>query len=228
MRDDVGVVIPAYNEAVRLPKVLEPVLASSMVRNVVVVDDGSTDDTYAVATHYAETGLVQVVRLPFNRGKAAAVWQGITHVDTSVVVLLDADLLGLLPQHVELLAHPVAVGEADMTIGIFRKGRWVTDWSHRIAPEISGQRGLLTQRLLELPSPDGLGYGLEAFLNRWARQTGWRIQHVELHGVSHVTKEEKLGLMRAAFARMRMYWEVGKGCWQRIARNNGSEPLREG
>ncbi|HID06233.1 MAG TPA: glycosyltransferase family 2 protein, partial [Armatimonadetes bacterium] len=189
MRDDVGVVIPAYNEAGRLPNVLEPVLASSVVRSIVVVDDGSTDSTYAVATHYAGTGLVRVVRLPYNCGKATAVWNGIRHIDTSIVVLLDADLLGLSPKHVEMLAHPIAIGEADMTIGVFRKGRWTTDWSHRIAPEISGQRGLLTQRLLELPSPDGLGYGLEAFLNRWARRTGWRVQHVVLHGVSHVTKE---------------------------------------
>ncbi|MCS7253378.1 MAG: glycosyltransferase family 2 protein [Armatimonadota bacterium] len=220
--DGVGVVIPAYNEAERIEAVLNAVLNASCVSQVVVVDDGSEDGTYDVVSKYAESDGVELTRLPSNRGKAMAVWVGVHHIRQSIVVMLDADLIGLLPSHIELLAEPIWLGEADMTIGVFRKGRWVTDWSHRLAPSISGQRGMRRELLLKLPSPDGVGYGLEAFLNRWANRCGWRVKHIILEGVSHFTKEEKLGFAKALIARSQMYWEIGKTFWYRFT-TDGNE-----
>lgn len=221
--DGVGVVIPAYNEAGRIEAVLNAVLNSDSVSQVVVVDDGSEDETCEVVAEYVKSDGVELIRLPSNRGKAMAVWVGVQCIKQPIVVMLDADLIGLLPEHIELLAEPVSLGIADMTIGVFRKGRWVTDWSHRIAPSISGQRGMRKELLLKLPSPNGLGYGLEAFLNRWAKRHGWRIKHVILEGVSHVTKEEKLGLARAFIERSKMYWEIGKAFWERFTTNGAGE-----
>jgi len=206
----VGVVIPAYNEAERIERVLQAVLCSSVVKQVVIVDDGSVDGTYQVATKYAVEGSVEVMRLPTNMGKAMAFWVGVQRIVQPIVVMLDADLIGLLPKHIEMLAEPISCDDADMTIGVFCRGRWITDWSHKIAPEISGQRGLRKELLLCLPCPDGLGYGLEAFLNWWASKHGWKVKHVMLEGVSHVTKEEKLGLNKALIERTRMYWDIGK------------------
>ncbi len=223
MVDGIGVVIPAYNEAGRIEAVLDAVLNSTSVNQVVVVDDGSEDGTYEVVAEYVKSGGVMLVRLPSNRGKAMAAWVGVQCIKQPIIVMLDADLIGLSPEHVEMLAEPIRLGVADMTIGVFQRGRWATDWSHRIAPNISGQRGLRKELFLKLPSPNGLGYGLEAFLNCWAKRCGWRVKHVVLEGVSHVTKEEKLGIVRALIARSRMYWEIGRALLDSFMTNGGDE-----
>jgi len=214
---NIAVVIPAFNEEERLPAVLEAVTACPAVRQVVVVDDGSEDGTAKVARKFD----VRVIRLEQNRGKAGAVWVGLQEVDQPIVVLLDADLKGLKPLHIETLAKPVADDRVDMTLGVFRGGRLLTDLSHLIAPWVTGQRALPLERIRELPDFSNLGYGLEAALNKFAREHDWVVKTVVLHGVSHVMKEEKLGLLKAVRARASMYLEVGKG-W--LISLNGKKP----
>lgn len=214
---DIAVVIPAYNEEERLPAVLEAVNACSLVRQVIVVDDGSEDETFKVAKNFG----VKVIRLDRNIGKAGAVWVGLQHVKQPIVVLLDADLRGLNPSHIEDLAYPVAHDGVDMTLGVFRGGRIWTDLSHLLAPWVTGQRALPLKRVRELPDFSGLGYGLEAALNKFAKEHRWKVKTVVLYGVSHVMKEEKLGLMKAIRARAAMYLEVGKG-W--LISLNGRDP----
>lgn len=216
---NIAVVIPAFNEEERLPEVLEAVTGCPAVKQAIVVDDGSEDDTSKVARSFG----VKVIRLGQNCGKAGAVWVGLQEVDLPIVVLLDADLKGLKPSHIEALAKPVANEGFDMTLGVFRGGRILTDLSHLIAPWVTGQRALPLERVRELPDFSNLGYGLEAALNKFAREYNWNIKMVVLHGVSHVMKEEKLGLIRAVRARASMYLEVGKG-W--LISLNGKKPQK--
>ncbi|HSM50955.1 MAG TPA: dolichyl-phosphate beta-glucosyltransferase [Thermoanaerobaculia bacterium] len=90
-----SVVIPAYNEGERLGPTLETVLAHLANRpgpaEVIVADDGSGDDTAAVAAAFAARG-VRLVRLPENRGKGAALRAGVAASRGESVLLCDADL----------------------------------------------------------------------------------------------------------------------------------------
>jgi hypothetical protein len=211
---DIGAVVPAFNEEERLPNVLSVVTACPFVRQVVVVDDGSQDNTARVAEQFS----VRVIRFAYNRGKAAAVWTGLQEIHQPVVVLLDADLKGLCPGHVYALARPIALDSADMTLGIFKGGGVLTDLSHRLPPWVTGQRALPLERVHQLPDLSDLGYGLEATISKFAGEHHWRVKTVMLQGVSHVTKEEKLGVRRAFTARAGMYWAMGKARW---ASSNG-------
>ena len=67
-------VIPAYNEAARIKRVLDAVAVSELVDEIIVVDDGSDDSTAETAG--AHNGAI-VVRMPRNRGKAAALTVGV-------------------------------------------------------------------------------------------------------------------------------------------------------
>jgi len=214
---DIGVVVPAFNEEERLPSVLSVVTACPFVRQVIVVDDGSQDNTARVAEQFG----VRVIRLAYNRGKAGAVWVGLQEIRQPVVVLLDADLKGLYPDHVDALARPIALDSVDMTLGIFKGGGIWTDLSHRLPPWVTGQRALPLERVHQLPDFSDLGYGLEATLSKFASEHHWRVKTVMLQGVSHVMKEEKLGFRRALTARAGMYWEVGKTWWVSL---NGKKP----
>ena len=216
---DIGVIIPAFNEEERLPSVLSVVTACPSVRRVVVVDDGSQDNTAGVAEQFG----VQLIRLESNRGKAGAVWVGLQEVRQPIVVLLDADLKGLRPDHVDALARPVAVDGVDMTLGLFKGGRIWTDLFHRLPRWVTGQRALPLERLRQLPDFSHLGYGLEATLSKFASEHNWRVKTVMLQGVSHVMKEEKIGYRRALASRVGMYWEIGKARWASLSGKKPSE-----
>ena len=92
---DLSVVIPAYNEASRLGDTLSRVLAYLERRGrsfeVLVVDDGSADNTVAVAQEFSHRG-VWVLELARNRGKGAALRHGVVASSGAMVLLSDADL----------------------------------------------------------------------------------------------------------------------------------------
>lgn len=169
-----------------------------------VIDDGSRDDTAAVA---ADAG-ARVIRLAVNRGKGGALEAGASQALEDVVVLLDADLVGLTAQHVRDLAAPVLSGEVDMTRGMFAGGRLRTTLAQRVMPQLNGQRALRRLDLLHVPALGASRYGVEVAITRHAIERGWRFVDVPLADVSHVMKEEKRGLAKGLAIRVRMYWEI--------------------
>ncbi|MGQ9880090.1 MAG: glycosyltransferase family 2 protein [Armatimonadota bacterium] len=203
----VTAVIPAYNEETRLPRVLEAVRAASLVDEIVVVSDGSIDDTYEVARHFDG---VHALQLPQNLGKGGAMHVGVCHTDAPVIVFLDADLIGLTPAHVDSLVEPVYRGDADMTLGVFRGGRCATDLAQKLFPFVSGQRAIRRDLFLEVPNVQFARFGVETQITRWAMRRRWRVQYVPLYGVTHPMKEEKLGRLRGTVARLRMYADIAR------------------
>ncbi len=210
-----GVLIPAYNEAARLGRVVETAL-SAKLGPVLVVDDGSTDATAAVAK---EAG-AQVLRLPHNLGKGGAVFEGAKRLQTDVVVMIDADLTGLAETHLYALAEPVLEGDVEMTRGIFVGGRWRTTTAQRIAPQLNGQRGVVREQLLEVTGLKGSRYGVEIAITKHAKRSRWRTVDIAMPGVSQIMKEEKRGVVPGFIVRLRMYREI-LGTWFRsLTREN--------
>jgi len=203
----VAAIIPAYNEEPRIRRVLEAAAAASLVDEVLVVSDGSTDGTFRAAR---EIPGVRAVELESNRGKAAAMCEGALRTDADVLVFLDADLHGLKPEHVDALARPLVEGRADMCVGVFRGGRLLTDLAQKIAPVISGQRAIRRDLFLAIPDLPSLGMGVEIALTRWARWAGIRVSTTVIGGVTHSMKEEKLGPVRGLASRIAMYADIGR------------------
>jgi cellulose synthase/poly-beta-1,6-N-acetylglucosamine synthase-like glycosyltransferase len=98
---DVTVIVPAHNEEAGLPATLESIAAQTVrPRRVIVVDDGSTDATGAVARRYG----VDVLRPPRQLGsKARAQNHALPHCTTELVLAVDADTV-LAPDYIEKLA----------------------------------------------------------------------------------------------------------------------------
>lgn len=201
----IAAVIPAYNEETRIAAVLRAVLSADLVHEVIVVDDGSTDKTAAAAR--AVPG-VHVLVLPRNGGKGGAMREGAMQTDADVLLFFDADLMGLTPHHVRDLLAPVCSGEATMAMGIFKGGRLWTDMAQLFAPAITGQRAIRRDVFLQIPDLELVGYGIEMAINEHVRSLGLPRRDVILRGVSHPMKEEKLGWVRGAASRLRMYRQM--------------------
>ena len=84
--------VPAYNEAATIVDVLDAVWALDLDKQIVVVDDGSTDGTGDLAEAWGQGRAGIVVVRQDNRGKGAAVRAAIPHVDGDIAVIQDADL----------------------------------------------------------------------------------------------------------------------------------------
>jgi len=199
-------IVPAYNEEKTIGNVLEILERAPLVKKIIVVSDGSTDNTAAVARRYN----VEVIELEENRGKGGALKAGLANITADVVLFLDADLIGLTVEHVHSLLLPVLENNADMTIGIFEKGRLATDLAQKMAPQLSGQRALKFSLLEQISGIDVARFSVEAALNRFMESSGAKVQEVALPNMSHVMKEEKLGVWKGMAARMKMYWEIIK------------------
>jgi glycosyltransferase involved in cell wall biosynthesis len=112
----VSFLIPAYNEAATIGEVLERIAGLSLDAQVIVVDDGSTDDTAAIA----EAAGATVVRQS-NRGKGAAIRTAIAEADGQIAVIQDADM-EYDPAEVPDLIEPIVSGRADVVYGSRLRG----------------------------------------------------------------------------------------------------------
>jgi glycosyltransferase involved in cell wall biosynthesis len=133
----VSIVIPVYNEEQSLAEVLDQVCAvklEGMVKEIIISDDGSIDDTPNIISRYlaSATVIVKVHTSPTNLGKGAAVRLGISQARGDIVIIQDADL-ELSPAEYMCLLEPILAGEVAVVYGsrfarrenrISRRTRW--------------------------------------------------------------------------------------------------------
>jgi glycosyltransferase involved in cell wall biosynthesis len=182
----VAAVIPAYNEAPTVGGVVEVARAAVLVDEVIVVDNASTDDTAARA---AEAG-ARVVRCD-ERGKGQAMRAGVQATDAEVIVFLDADLIGLRPDHVDRLARHVLSGEAGMACGLFDRGRLLNPIFLHVLPILTGERALRREIFESLDEKDVRGYAVEAALNSFCEEFHNPVVAFVCDGMTHRPKEKK-------------------------------------
>lgn len=202
----ISAIIPAYNEEERIEKVIQPLLATKLVDEIIIIDDGSEDKTSDVVKKYN----VRLISHAKNQGKAEAVRSGLMESKGEIILLLDADLIGLSTSHIEALLEPLLYDNIDMTLGIFQEGRVITDLAQKISPNLSGQRAIRRAVADKLIGIEATGYGIELALTNLAKNENLSIRRVVMKNATHVMKEEKLGLAKGALWRLKMYKDIVK------------------
>jgi glycosyltransferase involved in cell wall biosynthesis len=190
-----SVVIPAYNEAARLDATLRALRTATAGEavEVIVVDDGSTDATAAVAEAALDSDGDRLLRFRHNEGKGAAVRAGVLASHGSAVIYMDADLatdLAALPRFVAALDHAdVVVGSRTLPDAVVRDGTrdraamaWVFNRIVRVSTGIDSHdtqcgfkalRGQVARELFALARCDRFAFDVEMLL--LARRLGFEV-----------------------------------------------------
>jgi glycosyltransferase involved in cell wall biosynthesis len=228
---DTAVVIPAREESDRIGGTVRAAMGLPGVDLVLVVDDGSQDQTRVLA----ERAGAAVVSHPRPRGKGAAMETGaeavrlLDHREGRAaprhLLFLDADL-GDTAQHAGPLAEPVRRGEADMTVAVFSStlklgghgfvvklsGAGIeraTGW--RPAQPLNGQR-CLTRAAFDAARPIAGGFGAETALTIDLLRRGMRVTEVEVPLAHRATGTD----WRSQLHRARQFADVGKALARRL------------
>jgi len=111
-----SVIMPVYNERETLPEILARVRAVDLRKEIVVVDDGSTDGTREVLREEEQKGDLKVLYHEVNKGKGAAVRTGLEHASGDFIIIQDADL-EYDPRDYHKLLKPLLEGQAKVVYG---------------------------------------------------------------------------------------------------------------
>jgi glycosyltransferase involved in cell wall biosynthesis len=112
----ISFLIPAYNERATIADVLDAIEALELDRQIIVVDDGSTDGTGDVVDAWRDGRPAVVLLRQGNRGKGAALQAAIPYIDGGIAVVQDADM-EYDPAEVPALVEPIERGVADVVYG---------------------------------------------------------------------------------------------------------------
>lgn len=127
-----SVLIPAYNEEATVEEVIKRVAEIDLEKEIIVVDDCSTDRTPQILSALRQPGLV-VIRHDQNRGKGAAIRTALAAATGDAVIIQDADL-EYDPQDFHKLLEPLQEGRAKVVYGVrsLERQKWHMRWGNRL------------------------------------------------------------------------------------------------
>lgn len=190
MGENISVIIPAYNESDYILRTLESLRYIESIKEIIVVDDGSTDSTYKLLKPLT---YITLLKKEYNSGKGSAVRHALDHVNNKFVAFLDADICESASEICKLIEY---INQCDKAIIIGKltaparkggfgivKGLSVKCFkamtSQRVDSLLSGQRIMPLDfiKSIELPS----GFGLEFKITLEAVRKGYKVIEVPVN-----------------------------------------------
>jgi len=225
----VSAIIPVFNEEKTVAKVMETLLRSPLIGEVICINDASTDKSYQILKKFGRK--IKLLNFEKNRGKGAALAEGVRAAKGEIVAFFDADLVTLTPGHVGDLIKPLIRKQARVTLGYSNKDTPVErikdlkismfgsaftfqighKFPYLVSQSLTGERAFLRKDLLPyLNRLEKLRFGVEVFFNNHFKD----VAGVVLPNLCQVSKFEKFSLREA----VREYIKEGVEIAQEIGR----------
>lgn len=211
-----SIIICTYNEEKTIPEVLTACCKLNPDCEIIVVDDGSSDNTENILNDLSQGYSFRYERLKKNMGKSWAMAHGVEISESDIILFFDADVSNIKKEHFDGLLKPVIDNSADMVLGQPSE----TLFDYRINPfkALTGERALLKKDLIPLLDDiRDIRFGVETFLNLYYQANGKRIKYVLMKGLKHLSTYEKSGSVNIA---TKKYLKEGKEIAETILNNH--------
>jgi len=198
MKKKVSIVICAYNEEPTIEYVVRNCHKFSPDSELVVVDDGSVDETPAILEKLKEEIPIHLIIHEKNQGKSYAMVTGVEHAANEVILFWDADVKGIKKEHFSQLIDPLVSekAEADMVLG--SPSDTLIDYRINPFKSLTGERALFKKDLEPiLKEIRDIRFGVETYINLYFQAHGKKIKYTMLDGLKHPTKYAKTTSARA-------------------------------
>jgi len=227
MSNQISIIIPAYNEEDYIAKTITAILKWSIESEIIIVNDGSIDNTRDVIETFASLPKIKVINSKENHGKGHALSLGLMAAKGSIILFLDADL-GESAVNAEKLLKPIMDNNADMSIAVFpksnskaglglvkgiaKKGIFYLTGYNTSAP-LSGQRAFKREVLDQVELVGG--FGIEVGLTIDVLRKGYRIEEIELPLIHRESGRDLKGFIHrgrefnAVFKALFLKWREG-------------------
>lgn len=227
MNKKISIIIPAYNEEDYISKTIMAILKWSNESEIIVVNDGSTDNTFNVLRTFESVPNIQIINYKENRGKGHALSLGLMAAKGEIIIFLDADL-GESAENAEQLLMPIMENKADMSIAVFpksnkkagfglvkgiaKKGIFYLTGYNTSAP-LSGQRAFKREVLGQIRLING--FGIEVGLTIDVLRKGYKIKEVEIPLAHRESSRDLRGFIHrgrefsAVFKALLLKWKEG-------------------
>jgi glycosyltransferase involved in cell wall biosynthesis len=194
-------IVPCYNENGRIENVLKVLSSSSLIREIIVIDDGSTDGTEKSVKNFKK---VRYFRNKKNKGKAYSMNEGVKKAKSSVIFFCDADLKDLTPSIVNSIIFPVLKKEYEMYIGI-RNNLMQKTW--KLVALNSGERALTKETWNKIPPFYKHRFRIEYGMNKFIKKNNGKIGY-KVFPYFQTLKETKYGFLKGTFFRWWLNFDV--------------------
>lgn len=186
----VSAIVPFFNEEKQVTKVIRQLLKSSLIDEVICINDGSTDKSLDEVHKF--NGSVTVISLKKNHGKGYALSQGVKKAKGKIVVFFDSDLTNLTLKHIETLINPILENKARAVLG-YPTGGYFSPLFKDVTGERAYYRRDIVPHLNVIAKTNR--FSTEYYLNEIFSASD--IKRVPLQRLMHLYKHEKYPMRQA-------------------------------
>lgn len=196
----VAAIVPSYNEEKRIDNVLKVLVKTKILDEIIVVDDGSKDNTKEVVKKYSK---IKYLRNNINKGKSFSMKKGVNATNAGIIFFCDADLRNLTPKIVESIIKPVLEDKTDMFLGVRDN---VLQKTLKKSAINTGERALRREIWDKVPDFYKHNFRIEIGLNSFVKRYG-RGYDYKVFPYKQTTKEKKYGFFKGLKARLGMSFD---------------------
>ena len=203
----ISAILCAYNEGERIEKVLEILTSYFKFEDIIIVNDGYTDNTDEKILKFTDPR-IKYLKNEKNMGKGFSMDRAMEEAASNIIFFADADIKGLSHNHIDKILEPVITQEKDMCIGMRDRNIYAIPGVLKyFTPLLGGERAIIKDLWKKIPYNYKRRFQIEVALNFYAKYFGKGYTYFTIN-VRHLFKEKKYGFIKGSIYRIWMYFDM--------------------